>query len=105
MFSHLVAGLLMLVFDVIKYFNINPIISGATTNLVVSMFYIMTIIYVIWKNRMLVTNLSEVGNMTYCDSLLEAWLRFEVRVSLMWIVSTMFFLLYSLLFKFQSKWK
>ena len=59
MFSHLVAGVTMLIFEVIKCFNINPVISGATTNLLVSFFYILTIIYVIWKNRMLVTNLSE----------------------------------------------
>lgn len=104
MFAHLVAGVIMLTFEILHRYNIQPIMSGAVTSLLVSFLYILMIIYVIWKNRMLVTDISDYDS-TFCDSLIEGWLRFEVRVSLMWIVSTMVFLLYSLLFKFQSKWK
>lgn len=104
MASHLIAALFLFLFEMVRYFNINPVLSGATANLVVSFFYILTIIYVIYKNRMIVSSMSE-DDAAKCDSLVEAWLKYEVRTSLMWIVSSMIFLLYSLLFKFESKWK
>jgi len=101
---HVGSCLLMFSSDLLTYLNKFPVWLNGTTCALVSYNYILTMVYYIFKNRLLVSKLSEEDTIR-CDSLVEAWLRFEVRVIMMWIFSCSAFLLYHLLFKFESKWK
>lgn len=40
-----------------------------------------------------------------CDNMVEGWLKFEIRILLMWLSACAIFLLYAQFFRFKSKWK
>jgi hypothetical protein len=78
---------------------------GLMTYMVGVSFYMMMIIYAIWKRKLVNVDQMNDEEKKYCDTLVVGWIRFEIRLFIAWMVSCAVFLLMLNIYKFKSKFK
>ena len=69
---------------------------GFFSNSLCTFFYLIVILYCIFKQRLFADD---------CDTYVESWLKFEIRILNCWLVSCAIFLFYASVFHIESKWK
>jgi len=101
--AHFISAIFLFGEKVVEKYHNFPVLHGFFTNMICTCFYTLVVIYCLYKERMLINN---TGKQPFeCDSLVTAWLKFEIRILLMWLISCSIFLLYGQCFRFKSKWK
>ena len=92
--AHFVSAVFLFGEKMIEGYHNFPVLHGFFTNLLCTCFYTLIVIYCIFKNRVIKHDDEKNGDNTACESLVEAWLNFEVRVMMMWLIACAIFLFY-----------
>jgi len=101
--AHFICAIFLYGEKMVSTYHNFPVLHGFFTNMISTCFYTLVIIYCIYKERMLVNEPYQ--DDPICDSMVEGWLRFEIRIMLMWLSACAIFLLYAQCFRFKSRWK
>lgn len=98
--THIICGVVGVVEKIMETYDKQPICQAFFGNIIGNTLYWGCIIYCVFQNRYV-----QGDDRSRCDDRLDGWNRFEIRVMFFWTLSTIIFILYAYIFKFQSKWK
>lgn len=98
--AHCISVILMVVEKILKRYRLLLVCSNFLRTVPINVFYLGTMVYCIYKNRIQCKYTAEMEFYTY-----EIWMRYEIKVFFCWIYSSMTFLIFVYITKFNSNWK
>ena len=98
--AHCLSVILMLVEKILKRYRLLLVCSNFLRTVPINLFYLTTMIYCIYKNRIDCRYSDELEEYVY-----EIWIQFEIQIFFSWLYSTMIFLIFVYFTKFNSNWK
>ena len=97
---HLLSFILMIVEKILKKYRLLLVCGNFVRSMPINVFYLTTLIYCIYKDRLNCKYSQDLEEFRY-----EMWIKYEIDTFFCWIYSTMIFLLFVYITKFNSNSK
>ena len=98
--AHCLSFILIIVEKILKKYRLLLVSGNFLRTVPINLFYLTTMMYAIYKNRIDCKYNSELEEYLY-----EIWIAYEIKIFFYWLQSSMIFLLFVYLTKFNSNWK